>query len=60
MAQAPQGRLPVAAYLMDQVAMLSQGVGQKINLADYRISLPDLEKVARIRLAPILHEGTPL
>jgi DNA/RNA endonuclease G (NUC1) len=59
-AQAPQGRLAVAAYLMDQVAMLAQGVGQNINLADYRISLQKLEKAARIRLAPALHEGTPL
>ena len=60
-----QGKLAVAAYLMDQVSMVNQEVRWKsgrleIDLADYRITLPDLEKAARLRFAPALIEAQEL
>jgi DNA/RNA endonuclease G (NUC1) len=57
---APRGRLAVAAYLMDQVAMVAQDIGRKIEIADYRVTLADLEKVAQLRFAASLHEAAAL
>jgi DNA/RNA endonuclease G (NUC1) len=53
-------KLSVAAYLMDQVAMVAQGIGRKIDLADYRIPLADLEKVAHLRFQRSLHKADVL
>ena len=57
---ARRGRLAVAAYLMDQVAMVAQGIRPEIKIADYRVTLGDLEKVAQLRFATSLHEATAL
>ncbi len=57
---APKDRHSVAAYLMDQVAMVANGAGRKIELEDYRISLADLEKIAQIRFPKSLHEADAL
>ncbi len=57
---AGRGKLAVAAYLMDQVAMLAQDVGRKIDLKTYRISLADLEQTAHLRFQGSLHEADDL
>jgi DNA/RNA endonuclease G (NUC1) len=57
---ASSGRLAVAAYLMDQVAMVAQGIGPRIDIADYRVTLDDLEKIAQLRFAKSLHEAAAL
>jgi endonuclease G len=57
---ARRGRLVVAAYLMDQVAMVAQGIRPEIKIADYRVTLGDLEKVAQLRFATSVHEATAL
>jgi DNA/RNA endonuclease G (NUC1) len=58
--RAPRGKLATAAYLMDQVAMLAQGVSNKIDLANYRIALADLEETARLRFPKSLHDAAAL
>ena len=57
---APRGRLAVAAYLMDQVAMVAQNVGRGIEIGDYRVTLADLERIAQLRFAASLHEAAAL
>jgi endonuclease G len=57
---APDGGLAVAAWLMDQVAMTAKGVGAKIDVADYRIGLVDLEKATHLRFPAVLHEAAAL
>jgi DNA/RNA endonuclease G (NUC1) len=57
---APGGGLSVAAYLMDQVKMLAERVGPRIEIADYRIALDGLENVAQLRFATCLHEAVAL
>jgi len=57
---APRGKYAVAAYLMDQATMLAQGVRRKIGLANYRVTLADLEKAAQLRFPKSLHEAVAL
>jgi endonuclease G len=57
---APSGGLAVAAYFMDQMKMLADRVGPKIEIADYRIALNSLEDVAQLRFPVCLHEAVAL
>jgi DNA/RNA endonuclease G (NUC1) len=59
-AAAGRGKLAVASYLMDQVAMLAENVGRKIDLEKYRIPLADLEKAAHLRFQKSLHDAKVL
>jgi endonuclease G len=55
-----RGKLAVAAYLMDQVTMVEQRVSPRIDIANYRIELADLEKVAQLRFPKPLHAAAAL
>jgi len=57
---APRRKLAMAAYLMDQVAMVAQGISRKIDIANYRVALTDLEKVAQLRFPKLLHDAAAL
>lgn len=57
---AARGRLAMAAYLMDQAAMIEQKVSRKIDIADYRIELAELEKTAQLRFPKLLHTAAAL
>ncbi|MGY3033179.1 DNA/RNA endonuclease G (NUC1) [Bradyrhizobium sp. USDA 4354] len=57
---APRDGLAVAAYLMDQVAMVAQNVGRRIEIGDYRVTLADLERIAQLRFAASLHQAAAL
>lgn len=40
--------------------MVAQDISRKIEIADYRVTLADLEKVAQLRFAASLHEAAAL
>jgi endonuclease G len=52
---ATDGELKLSTFLMDQVKMVEEGVGPDFNLADYRVSLDDIERHAKLRFEPVLH-----
>jgi len=57
---APRGKLALAACLMNQFAMLESGVGKRIDIGDYRVTLKHLEEVAGLRFDASLHGAAAL
>ncbi len=55
-----RGRLRVAAFLMNQYEMVERNTPREIDIADYRITIPDLGRVAGLRFPAALHDAASL